>query len=58
MVSVLVQKLSAFVIFVFFSEAAKSVTFDLLFIEIMFLIFKNMVKELKLGYTFYQLRKP
>ena len=39
-------------------KAAKSVTFDLIILEITFLIFKNTVTQLRLGYTFYQLCKP
>ena len=35
-----------------------SVTFDFLFLEIMFIIFKNTIIKLKFGYTFYQFRKP
>ena len=42
----------------FVFKAAKSVNFDLLFLEIMFLIFKNTVIKLKFEYTFYQVRKP
>ena len=38
-------------------KAAKSVTFDLLILELMFLFFKNTVKKLKFMYTFYQFRK-
>ena len=39
-------------------KAAKSVTFDLLILELMFLFFKNTVKKtLKFRYTFYQFRK-
>ena len=34
------------------------VTFDLLFLEIMFLIFKNTVILLKFGYTFCQFCTP
>ena len=38
-------------------KAAKSVTFDLLILELVFLFFKNTVKKLKFRYTFYQFRK-
>ena len=38
-------------------KAAKSVTFDLLILDLMFLFFKNTVKKLKFSYTFYQFRK-
>ena len=37
-------------------EAALSVTFNLLILELMFLCFKNTVKKLKFRYTFYQFR--
>ena len=37
-------------------KAAKSVTFDLFILEIMFLFFKNTVKILKFRYTFYLFR--
>ena len=38
-------------------EAAYSVTFDLLILEIMFLFFKNTAKNLKFMYIFDQFRK-
>ena len=41
-----------------FIKAAKAVTFDLLVLEIMFLIFKNTLLKVKFGYKFYQFCKP
>ena len=37
-------------------KAALSVTFDIFILKIMFLFFKNTVKILKFGYTFYLFR--
>ena len=38
-------------------KAALSVTFDLLILELKFLLFKNTLKKLKFRHTFYQFRK-
>ena len=38
-------------------KAAYSVPFDLLILDLMFLFFKNTVKNLKFRYTFYLFRK-
>ena len=44
-------------LYVFKFKAAKSVTFDLLILELMFLFFKNTVNKAKIQVYIYQFRK-